>query len=292
MVNQLWSIIRSILWIVAELILFVIIIIPIAGGLNFLLGKLISFPDNSSIDINPYYMLVTEYIPLLTASVISLYVTHSLIFKRSWNVSGFNNGYRHRSTIDAALIAFAFTSIGFLVMYVLNYLEIAAIQFDIALFSGFILLFIIQSSFEEVVSRSFMIPSITTRSNVWIALLISSSLFAILHLSNPNISFISTANIFLAGLVLGLLYLRYESVWPAITFHAAWNFFQGSFYGFEVSGYDFYSYIDTTETGPDWFTGGSFGFEGSLMTTTLLITYSGYLFDCWSKNPRFILSQS
>lgn len=290
--NQLWSGIKSILWIIAEFIIFILIIIPIAGIMNFIIGKLVSIPDQISLAENPYLTLSNEYIPLLTAALVSLYVTQTLIFKRSWGTSGLSRGLSSLGTLNAGIIAVAFITIGFFMMRLLNYMDIIDIEFDARLFVGFILLFLVQSSFEEVVSRSFMIPSITARSNVWIALLISSSLFAVLHLTNPSISIISTLNIFLAGLVLGLLYLRFESVWPAISFHAAWNFFQGSFYGFEVSGYDVYSLIDSAETGPDWFTGGSFGFEGSVITTTLLICYSGYLIDKWNKNPKFLAERA
>ena len=281
--NYLWDILKSILWIVVEFLLFVIILAPISYLINFVINAAIDIPDNISLADNPVYTLLNEYIPLLIGSLFSLYLTHVVIFKRPWAITGFSRGRKWPDTLMAGFMAALFISLGFGLLYILRYIIVDTVDFDFLLFGGFILLFFVQSSFEEIVSRSFMIPSITARSNIWVALFISSSLFAILHLTNPSISLTSTINIFLAGLVLGLLYLRYQSIWPAISFHAAWNFFQGSFYGFEVSGHEVYSYIDSTENGPDWLTGGSFGFEGSLMTTLLLLSYSIYLYDKWDK---------
>jgi len=288
MSDRIWTVIKSILWIIVELALFVILFVPLAALFTWL--AIISFSGEESYNIgeNPILTLVLDYLPLFLASIISLYVTHVLIFKRSWISTGFTKKWYSMDTAVAGFLAFAFLALSFIVLYMLGFMQIDEVNFDPALFFGFMLLFLVQSSFEEIVSRSFMIPSITAYSNVWIALFISSSVFAILHIFNDNITVLSTLNIFLAGLLLGLLYLRYESIWPAISFHVAWNFFQGSFFGFEVSGLDVYSYLDTSETGPDLYTGGSFGLEGSLICTLLLTAYSTYLYNRWSKSDGFV----
>ena len=289
MKDRIWAIFKSILWIIFELALFVIFFVPLSGLLTWL--ALNTFPGSESYSIaeNPVKTLVFDYMPLFLASIISLYVVHSLIFKRDWETTGFTKKWYSRATLVAGMLAFFFLALSFLCLYAVGFMQIDEIDFNPALFFGFVLLFLVQSSFEEIVSRSFMIPSIATHSNVWVALFISSSVFAILHVFNANITVLSTLNIFLAGLLLGLLYLRYESIWPAISFHVAWNFFQGSFFGFEVSGNEVYSYLDTSETGPDLLTGGPFGLEGSLICTLLLTTYSAYLLNRWSKSGQFVL---
>ena len=289
--DRIWAYVKSILWIILELALFVIFFVPLTGLLTWLATTALAHEGSYSLADSPLITLVLEYLPLFLAALTSLYITHTVIFKRSWISTGFTKKWYSGSTIKAGVIAFSFLAVSFLVLYALGFMRIDEINFKASLFFGFLLLFIVQSSFEEIVSRSFMIPSITAYSNVWIALFISSSVFAILHIFNANITILSTLNIFLAGLLLGLLYLRYESIWPAISFHVAWNFFQGSFFGFEVSGYDVYSYLDTTEIGPDLYTGGSFGLEGSIFCTLLLISYNAYLFNRWSKKEHFVRLQ-
>lgn len=286
--DRIWAYTKSILWIILELAIFVIIFIPLTGLLTWLATITMDYEGSYSLAENPMTTLVLEYLPLFIASLVSLYITHTVIFKRSWISTGFTKKWYSNSTAKAGTIAFFFLAVSFLTLYTLGFMRIDGINFKASLFFGFLLLFIVQSSFEEIVSRSFMIPTITAYSNVWVALFISSSIFAILHLFNANITILSTLNIFLAGLLLGLLYLRYESIWPAISFHVAWNFFQGSFFGFEVSGHEVYSYLDTTEIGPDLYTGGPFGLEGSIICTLLLMTYSAYLFMQWPKTDHFV----
>ena len=63
--------------------------------------------------------------------------------------------------------------------------------------------------------------------------------------------------------------------------------FQGSFFGFEVSGFDVYSVINSEETGMDLFTGGPFGFEGSILATLLLGGFSLWII---LKNPGIFLN--
>ena len=287
--DKLWLILKSTLWILLELLVFIAIMGAITALLSYLALNLSDTSDygNTEGSLDPYSMLLVEYIPLLIGSMISLYLTHKLIFNRSFDTTGFVRNNLLLSSGKTGLMALSILLSGFVLLYLVNYLDIVEIEFTPLLFFGFLLLFIIQSSFEEIVSRSFMIPSITQRANVWVALLISSSLFAMLHLTNPNISILSTVNIFLAGLVMGLIFLYYKSIWPAISFHATWNFFQGSFFGFEVSGFDVYSLIDSKEVGPDWITGGPFGFEGSVIASILLAAYSLYLYNQWkSVSPK------
>ena len=77
-----------------------------------------------------------------------------------------------------------------------------------------------------------------------------------------------------AGLMLGLLYHVTRSLAVCIGFHAAWNFFEGPFYGSPVSGFKTDGWLMSTFTGPDWLTGGTFGLDGSavLVAVCSLIT--------------------
>ncbi|MDR8394337.1 CPBP family intramembrane metalloprotease [Aliifodinibius sp. S!AR15-10] len=129
--------------------------------------------------------------------------------------------------------------------------------------------------YEELMFRGYQITNMlegfsgtgnNSRMPVIWAILGSSIIFGILHAGNPNASAISTVNIILAGLVLAMPYLITGSLALSVGLHAAWNFFQGGIFGFPVSGRAVRSsLLSVQETGPDLFTGGSFGPEAGLL---------------------------
>jgi hypothetical protein len=98
------------------------------------------------------------------------------------------------------------------------------------------------------------------------ALVISSLIFGVLHIANPNASWISTITISLAGVFLGLGLVLTGRLGISIGLHLTWNFFQGNVFGFPVSGSRFgVSLIETELTGPVWLTGGAFGPEAGVL---------------------------
>ena len=129
------------------------------------------------------------------------------------------------------------------------------------------LLFISVSLSEEILIRGYVLSNFMDSSNKYIALLISSFLFALMHGLNPNITIIGMINLFLAGIMLGIAYLFTKNLWFAISTHFSWNFFQ-SMFGFHVSGLTIYSPIKL-KIEPSIWTGGEFGVEGSVLTILL-----------------------
>ena len=113
--------------------------------------------------------------------------------------------------------------------------------------------------------------------NRYVALSLSSLVFMTIHLLNPNVSFLSVVNLFLAGIVLGIYYLHKSNLWLPIGMHLTWNFFQGPIFGFEVSGIETKSIINQSIGGNEFITGGSFGFEGSIVATILILIMIVYL---------------
>jgi len=232
---------------------------------------------------DPYIILLIDYLPIFIGSIVGVLIVHQVIFKRPFSFSGFSTkSVMSQFSKGVAWSAIVLT-IGFLILFALGWLEIVSVEMNLSLFLGFLLLFFVQSSFEEVAIRSFLLPTLSHRFTIWIGIIVSSVVFALLHFDNQNSSWLSLFNIFIAGILLGVIYIRYKQIWAPIGLHMGWNFIQGTFYGFEVSGFDVYSYIDSTETGPDLWTGGGFGFEGSLLTTILLMSLSVWI---WKQAPE------
>ena len=99
-----------------------------------------------------------------------------------------------------------------------------------------------------------------------LAALLSSAIFGVLHAANPNASAISTFNIVLAGLFLGLGLLLTGELAIPIGLHITWNFFQGNVFGFAVSGLDAgTTFIAVEQGGNALLTGGAFGPEAGLI---------------------------
>jgi len=72
--------------------------------------------------------------------------------------------------------------------------------------------------FEEMIFRGFLLPSLTRYLPVWGAILISSLLFAIAHLSLSEVLPLATL-----GIVLGVVYTRSRNLLAPMLLHSLWN---------------------------------------------------------------------
>jgi len=118
---------------------------------------------------------------------------------------------------------------------------------------------------------------------------IVSLVFAIAHANNPNFTFFSLTNIFLAGIMLGWPYFFSGSLAMPVGLHFAWNFVQGPVLGLPVSGIVFpNSLIQTSRVGSDFMTGGLFGLEGGLMGTIAILIVLMLIWWTMRKNYNML----
>jgi len=106
------------------------------------------------------------------------------------------------------------------------------------------------------------------RGGLILATILSSMLFGLFHAANPNSTVTSTIFVMVGGLMLATGYILTGELAIPIGLHIAWNFFQGTVFGFTVSGlnqtYPAY-FIALEQKGPDLMTGGAFGPEAGLV---------------------------
>lgn len=145
---------------------------------------------------------------------------------------------------------------------------------------------LVQGAAEEVLIRGWALPVIGARYKPWVGLLVSSLIFSLLHGLNPGLSAIALVNLALFGVFAGLYAIREGSLWGICAIHSVWNWVQGNFFGFEVSGTEAGggTLLNLMETGADWLTGGPFGPEGGLAVTIVLMISIG-LVVFWKQKP-------
>ena len=147
---------------------------------------------------------------------------------------------------------------------------------------------ILQGGTEELVTRGWLFPAVSAKSNIFIGILISSALFGALHLFNPGVSILSIVNIILDGIFACFLMLKYDNMWVLAGMHGAWNFVQGNIYGIQISGQGASTSIlnYSSQSSVDLLSGGAFGAEGSIFATIVLIGCIAYLYWSLKKENR------
>lgn len=148
---------------------------------------------------------------------------------------------------------------------------------------------ILQGTAEELVTRAWLIPQLAKRTNLKVAIIISSSLFTLLHLGNSGITFLSAIALFLFGVAMSLYLLKTDTIWGIGGIHGAWNFAQGNLFGVLVSGQSSGTSIMkfTPQGNQDWLSGGSFGIEGSIVSSIILFLLIVYLaYQLKKENER------
>lgn len=180
-----------------------------------------------------------------------------------------------RTYLRGALIGFVFISIPVIVLILTGIVKLQMQQITAtAIFGivGSLIAFLIQGATEEIIVRGWLFPVISVRSRIWVGIIVTSFLFGFLHLLNPGITILSISNIILVGVFAAFYVLKDSSLWGICAWHSIWNWAQYNVYGFAVSGMTIYStpLFKPVTKGSEVLHGGSFGIEGSIITTIML----------------------
>jgi membrane protease YdiL (CAAX protease family) len=123
---------------------------------------------------------------------------------------------------------------------------------------------------EELLFRGILFRWIEEFGGSWAALVVTSALFGLAHIMNPNATWFSSFTIAVeAGLLLGGAYMLTRSLWMPIGLHAAWNFTQGFIFDVPVSGIDQKGLVEAKLSGPELLSGGTFGLEASVIALAI-----------------------
>jgi hypothetical protein len=202
---------------------------------------------------------------------IATWLMRRFIDRRSFQSLGFSwNGYSNEAGLGF-FGALAILGIGSLILVATGYISFISATFNINPLLLEVMMMIVVAFVEELLFRGYILNNLLQSINKWVALAISAVLFALFHEANPDVTVFAIVNILLAGILLGLNYIFTKNLWFGICFHFAWNYFQGPVLGYDVSGLKLTSILQQTVTGPEVWTGGPFGFEGSLLCPLLFV---------------------
>jgi membrane protease YdiL (CAAX protease family) len=283
-----------------------VILLPIQAGIGIVALMLRTSQAGATLSpmslLESPVVLALSSLGLLVAMLASVWLAGRILDRRRFDAFGFHLGKDWWIDLGFGLL------LGAMLMFLIFLVELAAgwvtitgtfatsntdIPFILAIL-GPLLVFLAVGIYEETFSRGYQLHNLAEGFNwkvigprwaIVIATLLSSAVFGLLHLNNPNASFISTFNIFVAGAVLfsvGVL-LTGELAIP-IGIHITWNFFQGNVFGFPVSGSDFSmaTFISIQQGGPKLWTGGVFGPEAGLLGLTAILL-GGALTIVWVR---------
>ena len=298
--NTPWPVLISILFYVLLAFLFIEgglwIGSELVGPFSLVIGFLVDFfsPGNGIASIQEFFYHYFLYYELFSFVIILFLFMFwvKVIEKNALSSLGFvkRNWLKYLawgillSLLQMGVIALVYQVSG-IGSFVLNELSLEPLLFILGLFPFWLL----QGGTEEVATRGWLLTRIAARSNLPLAIAISSSLFGFLHLGNSGVTFLSVLNIVLDGVLAGLLLVYTDSIWLVVAQHGTWNYVQGNLLGFQVSGTgaDASIFSFTMGAGPDWLTGGAFGAEGSIITTLVLLVSLVVVYCLGERKEKF-----
>lgn len=230
----------------------------------------------------------------LIAITASVYIARRWLDKRSFASLGLELD-KHTLVDLLAGIGITFVQMVFIfaVMFAFNWVKFEGFAWEVdplnTVIGGvltFFGIYILVGWQEELLSRGYHLQTIASGTNLFWGVVLSSAVFGVLHLGNPNVTGLNalliSLGIFLAGVYLAYGYLRTKQLWLPIGLHIGWNFFQGVVFGFPVSGTDSYRLTRISVQGPDLWTGGAFGPESGLIVLPALLL-GGFLIYLYTR---------
>lgn len=208
-------------------------------------------------------------------TILIVFLWVRFIEKRPFSSIGFWKEQFLKKYVKGALIGFVFISVPVLLLVITGVVQLQMQHITPTVILGILgslIAFLVQGATEEIVVRGWLFPVISVRSRIWIGVVVTSFLFGFLHLLNPGITVLSIANIILVGVFAAFYVLKENSLWGICAWHSIWNWAQYNVYDFAVSGTTVFStpLFKSVTSGPDALHGGTFGIEGSVITTIML----------------------
>ncbi|MGD0922231.1 MAG: CPBP family intramembrane glutamic endopeptidase [Terriglobia bacterium] len=143
---------------------------------------------------------------------------------------------------------------------------------------GLLVFLFVAATDEELIYRGYPFQRLVDALGPGGAVVLFAGAFGLVHLRNPDHTWLSTLNTMLVGVPLAVAYLRTRALWLPVGIHLAWNYVQGCGLGLPVSGIRMpFSFFRAEGNGSELLTGGPYGPEGGLLATGVIVAATVYL---------------
>lgn len=214
----------------------------------------------------------------LLGHVALVWLFRKYVDKKSFRSLGFQPDFPLKDIGIGLIIGFEVMFLGFMTLTLTDQLDFLIFQYNFTNLLLCLVYYVFVAFTEELLMRGYVLNNLLVSFDKYVALGISALLFSLMHVFNPDLTWLGAVNIFLAGILLGLSYIFTKNLWFPIALHFSWNFFQGPIFGFRVSGNNFYSFLLTQYQTPTLWNGGAFGFEGSILCALFLLIAIGMVY--------------
>lgn len=154
---------------------------------------------------------------------------------------------------------------GIVVFFYIGWFQFLLIFVDLAIL-------LVAALAQEVAFRGYPFQRLMEATNPLIATLLTSALYALVFVGNPEASAASVLLAMFMGWLLSVAYLRTRGLWVGWGIHFAWNASMAVLFGLPLSGLTKYSpVISGTALGPTWLTGFDYGPEGSAVGMVVVL---------------------
>ena len=178
------------------------------------------------------------------------------------------------------LFGFLIISLSIFILYLLGHYQ----AFDITTTNysaRFFTVLIFAALVEDLFHRGLILREMENWLGSNIAIVIAM-VVELQHIFNPNSDLFSLFLYLIWGFTMAMMFIYTKRIWLPFFFHLGWNFAQ-PFYGSNLTGTNAMgSIIQSTFTGPELLTGGVFGIENSIFTSSFLL-FIGIVFYYLAK---------
>lgn len=224
----------------------------------------------------------------------SIFIARRLLDQRSFVSLGLEiKSQSVKDILFGVLLSGLMVGVIYLLFWAFGWLEVESLAWHVEGWGSLLSSVLVMISFfvlvawqEELLLRGYWLQNLSDGLSRSLGVLLSSALFAFAHVVNPNLSWEAYLGIFLSGLFLAYGYLRTNQLWLPIGLHIGWNLFEGTVFGFPVSGQYYYQLVRQTLSGPEIITGGAFGPEaGFILLPVLLLGVAGIFWYTRNRSP-------
>ena len=178
------------------------------------------------------------------------------------------------------IFGFLIISLSIFILYLLGHYQafsITTTQYSARMFT----VLIFAALLEDLFHRGLIVREMENWLGSNIAIVIAM-VVELQHIFNPNSDLFSLFLYLIWGFTMAMMFIYTKRIWLPFFFHLGWNFAQ-PFYGSNLTGTNAMgSIIQSTFTGPELLTGGVFGIENSIFTSSFLL-FIGIVFYYLAK---------